>query len=104
MVRAQTVPSLDRENAPSNGEPGIQLPATVAASTATAPMIDASTTLPLRSRYMYRPTNRAIGIVQAIVNVPQELPGMTTRAPSGNVIALFIGVSSCPEGTSIWKL
>ena len=32
---------------------------------------------------MYQPTNSAIGIVQAIVNVPHELPGTSRLAPSG---------------------
>ncbi len=35
-------------------------------------MSDASTTFPLRMRYMHRPTNSAIGIVQAMVNVPHD--------------------------------
>src|SRR5437764_262600 len=55
-------------------------PATVAASTPAAPTSDASTTFPLRNRYMYQPTNSAIGIVQAMVNVPHELPGTSRRA------------------------
>ena len=73
----------------SSGEPGIQAPATVAASTAAAPIKDASTTRPLRSRYMYQPTNKAIGIVHAIVNMPQELPGITNSLFSGKPPALL---------------
>jgi hypothetical protein len=46
-------------------------------------MIEASTTFPFRNRYMYQPTSSAIGIVQAIVNVPQELPGTSRLAPAG---------------------
>ncbi len=58
----------------SSAEPGIQLPATVAASTAAAPIAEASTTRPLRILYIYNPTTSAIGTVQAMVNVPHELP------------------------------
>ena len=47
-------------------------------------MTDASTTRPLRILYMYSPTNSAIGIVQAMVNVPHELPGIACRTPSGS--------------------
>ena len=32
---------------------------------------------------MYQPTNSAIGIVQAIVNVPHELPGTSRSAFCG---------------------
>ena len=46
-------------------------------------MIDASITRPGRILYMYRPTNSAIGIVQAMVNVPQEEPGTRRTAPAG---------------------
>src|SRR3954464_15713573 len=67
----------------STGEPGTSAPAYVAASTPAAPTSEASTTLPLRNRYMYQPTNRAIGIVQAIVNVPHELPGTSRLASLG---------------------
>src|SRR5436309_1219211 len=66
-------------------DPGIAAPATVAASTPTAPTSEASTTRPLRNRYMYQPTNSAIGIVQAMVNVPHELPGTSRVAPLGSV-------------------
>jgi len=38
------------------------------------PMSEASTTFPLRMRYMYTPTSKAMGIVQKMVKVPQELP------------------------------
>ncbi len=34
---------------------------------------------------MYQPTSNAIGMVAAIVNVPQELPGTSRLAPSGRV-------------------
>src|SRR3954447_23393095 len=73
----------EREKKASDDEPGIEAPATVAASTATAPTSDASTTFPLRKRYMYQPTNRAIGMVQAMGNAPHELPGTSRLAPSG---------------------
>ncbi len=33
---------------------------------------------------MYSPTNRAIGMVQAMVNVPHELPGTTCTQPAGS--------------------
>ena len=46
-------------------------------------MSDASRIFPLRKRYMYQPTKSAIGIVQAIVNVPHELPGTSRTASSG---------------------
>jgi hypothetical protein len=32
---------------------------------------------------MYKPTNSAIGIVQAMVNVPQDEPGTRRDAPAG---------------------
>src|SRR5215217_6327334 len=57
-------------------------PSTVAPSVRPPPMIEASTTWPGRILYMYRPTSNAIGIVQAIVKVPQELPG-TRRTELG---------------------
>ena len=40
-------------------------------------------TFPLRRRYMYQPTKSAMGIVQAMVKVPHELPGTSRRACSG---------------------
>ena len=55
-------------------------------------MSDASTTFPLRNRYMYQPTNSAIGIVQAIVNVPHELPGTSRRAFSGRTQPVAVGI------------
>src|SRR5262245_19974983 len=58
---------------------------TVAANVARAPISDAWTTAPGRMRYMYRPTNRAVGMVQAMVSVPQELPGTTWTQPAGSV-------------------
>ena len=33
---------------------------------------------------MYKPTKSAIGIVQAIVNVPHELPGTSISRPGGS--------------------
>ena len=74
-----------RENNGSSGEPGINRPKTVTATTATAPISDASTTCPLRIRYMYKPTKSAIGMVQAMVNVPQELPLTICLHPAGRV-------------------
>ncbi len=66
---------------------------------------EASTTCPLRSTYMYQPTNKAIGTVQAMVNVPHELPATACMAPAGSVIVrsaagangLTSGVSSAPR-------
>src|SRR3954453_8366256 len=86
----------------SRAQPRPQAPAPVAASTPAAPTSDASTTFPLRNRYMYQPTNRAIGIVQAIVNVPQELPGTSRLAPSGRTKPPPSGFRfrSLPGGTS----
>src|SRR5437879_10634950 len=72
-----------REKNSRRGEPGIRLPATVAARTPAAPISDASRTRPLRMRYMYRPTNRAMGMVQAMVKVPQDEPGTTWAQPAG---------------------
>ena len=85
MQIAQIVSSRDSEKYGSSAEPGIQLPAAVAASVAAAPISDASTTCPLRILYMYRPIKSAIGTVQAIVNVPQELPATNCFAPAGSV-------------------
>src|SRR3954454_22236519 len=92
----------DRENKGPSDEVGIDAPAIVAASTATAPTSDAATTYPLRKRYMYQPTNRAIGIVQAIVNVPHELPGTSRFAPSGRTQPSPSGLlfMALPDGTS----
>ena len=43
--------------------------------------------------YMYKPTNSAIGIVQAIVNVPHELPGTSrTDDAAGKPSALMLSV------------
>ena len=70
----------------------MKAPAKVAASTAAAPRSDASRILPLRKRYMYQPTKSAIGIVQAIVNVPHELPGTSRRAFSGKTQPLPSGL------------
>ena len=81
MQIAQIVPPRESWKYGSSGEPGIQPPMTVAANVAAAPISEASTTRPLRMRYMYSPTNSAIGIVQAIVNVPQELPGTCCLTP-----------------------
>src|ERR1019366_2007037 len=73
-------------------------PATVATSTPTGPMADASTTRPLRKRYIQKLTNSAIGIVQAMVKVPQELPGMTCTQPSPNVTFPSCDVGSAESG------
>ncbi len=63
-------------------DPGAIIPPMkVAARVRAAPMSDASTTFPGRILYMYRPTNKAMGIVQAMVNVPQYEPGTRRTAP-----------------------
>src|SRR4051812_32113484 len=95
----------EREKKASDDEPGIDAPAIVAASTATAPTSDASTTRPLRNRYMYQPTNRAIGIVQAIVNVPHELPGTSRLAPAGRTQPRPSGLLASRDepGTASWN-
>src|SRR5271165_5394289 len=77
----------------SSGDPGIKLPATVAASTPTAPMSDASTTRPLRILYIHNPTNNAMGMVHAMVKVPQELPGTICKVFSGTVNSAPWGVT-----------
>ncbi len=46
-------------------------------------MSDASPMRPLRMRYIHRPTNSAMGMVQAMVNRPQDEPGITQDDPSG---------------------
>src|SRR3954471_10203308 len=58
-------------------------PRNTAPSVRAAPTIDASTTLPGRRRYIHRPTSRAMGIVQAMVNVPQDEPETRRTAPGG---------------------
>src|SRR5262245_7121251 len=83
--RANVVCPLVSEKNGSSGDPGIQLPTTVAISTPPAPISDASMTRPLRILYMYRPTNRAIGMVQKIVNVPHDDPGTGSTVPAGRV-------------------
>ena len=40
---------------------------------------------------MYQPTNSAIGIVQAMVNVPHELPGTSRLASSGSTKPAPVG-------------
>src|SRR6476620_3298201 len=67
----------------------IQPPRKTAPSVRVAPTIDASTVFPGRTLYIHRPTSRAIGIVQAIVNVPHEEPGTMRAEPVG------IGPSVC---------
>src|SRR4051794_24946089 len=101
---AAIVPFLESEKYGSRLEPGIDAPAIVAASTPAAPSNEASTTFPLRNRYMYQPTARAIGTVQAIVNVPQELPGTSRIDPLGSVMppALFDS-RNLPGGTASWN-
>ena len=67
----------------SSGEPGIQLPGDDGRERQHAADERRLDDAPLRMRYIHRPTNRAIGIVQAMVNVPQELPGTTWTHPAG---------------------
>ena len=68
--------SFDREKYGSSAEPGLQEPATVAKRTRPAPIALASVIgLPGRSQYIQMLTSRAIGIVAAMVKVPQEEPG-----------------------------
>src|SRR5262249_24553612 len=76
---------LESEKIDSSGEPGIRLPKMLAAKTPAAPISEASTTLPLRMRYIQRLTKNATGIVQTMVNVPHELPGICWMQPAGNV-------------------
>src|SRR6478736_1759041 len=92
------VSSREREKNFSSGEPGIQWPAIVTPIVAAAPISEASRILPLRSLYMYSPTKSAIGIVQAIVNVPQELPGTSCVTPAGSVSLR----SDSANGDSAW--
>src|SRR3954453_11370373 len=89
----------------SRAQPRPQAPAPVAASTPAAPTTEASTIFPLRNRLMYQPTNSAIGIVQAIVNVPHELPGTRRRAVAGRTIPwpLDCQVMFAPPGTLSWN-
>src|SRR5579883_1176675 len=82
------VPSREREKYGSSREPGTQFPATTAARISAPPMSDASTTRPGRRRYMYSPTRSATGIVQAMVNVPQELPGTSWTEPAGRMYSV----------------
>ena len=50
---------------------------------------------------MYSPTNSAIGIVQAIVKVPQEEPGMTRAASASEGFAgLGLSSTTAPSRTS----
>ncbi len=83
----------------------IQAPANVAASTHAAPISDASRTFPCRNRYMYQPTNSAIGMVAAIVNVPHELPGTSRCDFSGRIIPGPSGLllSRKSPGTASWN-
>ena len=64
-------------------------------------MNDASTTRPGRILYMYSPTNSAIGIVQAMVKVPQEEPGTRRTAPAGSVAVS--PVQARGVGLLMWK-
>src|SRR6266576_3091168 len=58
-------------------------PKNVTTRVRTPPMIDASTTCPGRILYIHNPTSSAIGIVQAMVNVPQCDPGTSRTDPAG---------------------
>src|SRR5687768_4816728 len=84
--------------------PATHPPATVATSVNAPPIRDASMTRPLRILYMYSPTNSAIGIVQAIVNVPHAEPGTRRTAPGGSAAlpsAHCIGVADCKSNFSL---
>jgi hypothetical protein len=59
-------------------------PAQVQARTAAPPMSDASTMCPFRITYIQSPTNRAMGMVQAMVKVPHELPRIRRTEPAGS--------------------
>src|SRR6266849_10938481 len=87
------------EKIDSSDDPGIHRPTTVAATTPTAPIRDASTTCPRRILYMYRPTKKAIGMVQAMVNVPQDDPGTTCLHLAGSVTTPSTGISGVSAGT-----
>src|SRR3954468_16646013 len=96
MHSVQMVCSRVSEKNRSHDAPGIQSPATTAASVRTPPMSDASTTRPGRMRYIHSPTSRAIGIVQAMVNVPHELPGTTWEQSLGRV---YVGGTETGNGS-----
>src|SRR5262249_9798205 len=102
--RAKTVCPLPSEKYPSHGEPGIQLPTTTAASVKAAPISDASTVFPGRRRYMYQPTNRAMGMVQAMVKTPHEEPGTSCTLLGGMTSTLSAaGVRGVSAGTCTEK-
>ena len=81
---AMMIPSRERVNHGARKEPGIRLPITTLATTPMTPMMLASAIFPGRIRYIQSPTNSAIGIVMAIVNVPHGLSrkAFTTVNPS----------------------
>src|SRR4051812_45651595 len=58
-------------------------PMKVASSVSSPPTIEASTTFPGRILYIHKPTSSAMGIVQAMVKVPQDEPGTRRTAPTG---------------------
>src|SRR4051794_7816876 len=81
-----------RFRASPSAVPGTMPPTKVAAKVRAPPIRDASSTLPGRSLYIHNPTRSAMGIVQAIVNVPHELPGTTRIALGGSANSAFVAV------------
>ena len=60
-------------NQEANREPGIYRPKITAIVRRVTPMMVASTVFPFRNLNIHIPINKAIGMVEAMVNVPQEL-------------------------------
>ena len=87
---------FDREKYGSSAEPGIQEPATVAKRTRTAPIAEASVMWPGRSQYIQKLTSRAIGIVMAIVKVPQHVGSIETNTADINNAQVTL-----PEGLTL---
>src|SRR4051794_40338030 len=102
MAMAQVTWVVDRLKAWPSGVSLMYPPRKTAPSVRAAPTIDASTTLPGRSLYIHRPTSRAMGIVQAMVNVPHDEPETRRTEPAGIEASLGPKNETCgPPSTGV---
>ncbi|MNS39545.1 hypothetical protein D3C72_718320 [compost metagenome] len=81
---------------PNTGCAATHWPPTKEANRSTTPMVVASMTLPGRKTRMYQPIRSAIGIVMAMVKVPQGLEASaltTTRARTASRIVMIMSTA-----------